>query len=126
MLWTPSSVWETSLIVTGERARDGDFALNDLGGLRENPFEVARDFEGHTDRDIVATTLLTRRAGGQMTLSTTTGFVRWKTQDATDLDYTALPLLRRDNKEESVQFTQEVRVASAADAPPPGSRIECR
>ena len=57
VLWTPSSVWETRLIVTGERARDGDFALNDLGGLRENPFEVARDFEGHTDRDIVATTL---------------------------------------------------------------------
>ena len=117
VLWTPSNRWETRLIVTGERARDGDFALNDLGGLRENPFEVARDFEGHTDRDLMATTLLTRRAGGRMTLSTTTGFVRWKTQDATDLDYTALPLLRRDNTEESVQFTQEVRVASAADAP---------
>ena len=117
VLWTPSGLWETRLIVTGERARDGDFALNDLGGLRENPFEVARDFEGHTDRDLMATTLLTRRAGGRITLSTTTGLVRWKTQDATDLDYTALPLLRRDNTEESVQFTQEVRVASAANAP---------
>ena len=117
VLWTPSSMWETRLIVTGERARDGDFALSDLGGLRDNPFEVSRDFEGHTDRDLVASTLLTRRAGGRMTLSTITGLVRWKTQDATDLDYTALPLLRRDNTEESVQFTQEVRVASAADAP---------
>ena len=117
VLWTPSSLWETRLIVTGERARDGDFALNDLGALRENPFEVSRDFEGHTDRDIVATTLLTRRAGGRVTLSTTTGLVRWKTQDVTDLDYTALPLLRRDNTEKSLQFTQEVHVASAADAP---------
>ena len=117
VLWTPSSLWETRLIVSGERARDGDFALSDLGELRDNPFEVSRDFEGHTDRDLVATTLLTRRAGGRMTLSTTTGLVRWKTQDATDLDYTALPLLRRDNTEESVQFTQEVRVASAAGAP---------
>jgi iron complex outermembrane receptor protein len=117
VLWTPSSQWETRLIVTGERARDGDYALSDLGGLRDNPFEVSRDFEGHTDRDIAATTLLTRRAGGRITLSTTTGFVRWKTEDATDLDYTALPLLRRDNTEESVQFTQEVRVASSADAP---------
>ena len=117
VLWTPSSVWETRLIVTGERARDGDFALNDLGALRDTPFEVSRDFEGHTDRDLVGATLLTRRAGGRVTLSTTTGFVRWKTQDETDLDYTALPLLRRDNTEESVQFTQEVRVASAADAP---------
>ena len=117
LLWTPSNRWEARLIATGERARDGDFALSDLGGLRDSPFEVSRDFEGHTDRDLVATTLLTRRAGGRMTLSTTTGLVRWKTQDATDLDYTPLPLLRRDNTEESVQFTQEVRVASAPDAP---------
>lgn len=117
LLWTPSSLWETRLIVTGERARDGDYALSDLQGLRANPFVVARDFEGHTDRDLVGTTVLTRRAGGRVHLSTTTGFVRWKTQDATDLDYTALPLLRRDNTEESVQFTQEVRVASAANAP---------
>ena len=117
LLWTPSSQWETRLIVTGERARDGDFALSDLGGLRDNPFEVSRDFEGHTDRDLAAATLLTRRAGSRITLSTTTGFVRWKTQDATDLDYSALPLLRRDNTEKSVQFTQEVRAASAPDAP---------
>ena len=117
LLWTPSSVWETRLIVTGERARDGDYALSDLGGLRDSPFLVARDFEGHTDRDLTATTVLTRRAGGRVNLSTTTGFVRWKTQDETDLDYTPSPLLRRDNTEKSFQFTQEVRAASAADAP---------
>jgi iron complex outermembrane receptor protein len=117
LLWTPSSLWETRLIVTGERARDGDYALSDLRGLRDNPFLVARDFEGHTDRDLMATTLLARRAGGRVNLSTTTGLVRWQTQDATDLDYTPVPLLRRDNTEESVQFTQEVRVSSAANAP---------
>jgi iron complex outermembrane receptor protein len=117
LLWTPSSVWETRLIVTGERARDGDYALSDLRGLRIDPFQVARDFEGHTDRDLMATTVLTRRAGGRVNVSTTTGFVRWQTQDETDLDYTALPLLRRDNTEKSFQFTQEVRVASAASAP---------
>ena len=117
VLWTPSSLWETRLIVTGERARDGDYALSDLGGLRTNPFVVARDFEGHTDRDLLATTVLTRRAGSRVHLSTTTGLVRWTTEDATDLDYTAQPLLRRDNTEQSFQFTQEVRVASSAGAP---------
>ncbi len=117
LLWMPSSLWETRLIVTGERARDGDYALSDLRGLRDNPFVVARDFEGHTDRDLLATTVLARRAGSRVTFSTTTGLVRWRTQDLTDLDYTALPLLRRDNTEKSVQFTQEVRVASAPGAP---------
>jgi len=117
LLWTPAADWEARLIITGERARDGDYALNDLGALRENPYHAARDFEGHTDRDITATTILTRREGARLTLSTTTGFVRWKTVDATDLDYTPLPLATRENTERDVQFTQEVRLASAAGAP---------
>jgi iron complex outermembrane receptor protein len=117
LLWTPSASWETRVIVNGERARDGDYALNDLAALRANPFEVARDFDGHTDRDLVGTTILARRAGGRINLSTTTGFLNWKTFDETDLDYTPLPLIRRSNTEESFQFTQEVRIGSAANAP---------
>ena len=42
--------------------------------------------------------------------------MNWKTEDATDLDYTPLPLIVRNNNEESFQFTQEVRVASAPNA----------
>jgi iron complex outermembrane receptor protein len=117
LLWTPSSLWETRFIVSGERARDGDYALSDLGGLRASAFEIARDFEGHTNRDILATTILARRAGGRLNLTSTTGIVRWQTQDATDLDYTPAPFVRRENTEESAQFTQEVRIASAANAP---------
>ncbi|MBI2188908.1 MAG: TonB-dependent receptor [Acidobacteria bacterium] len=118
LLWARSPLWETRLIVTGERARDGDYALNDLAAIRRNPFEVSRDFEGYTHRDLVATTVLVRRAGSAVTVSSTTGLVNWKTEDETDLDYTALPLLRRLNTEKSLQFTQEVRVASAPNASP--------
>ena len=49
--------------------------------------------------------------------TTTTGFVDWRTEDATDLDYLPLPLATRDNREESFQFTQEVRLASPATTP---------
>ena len=117
LLWTPAANWEARAIVSGERARDGDYALNDLGELRRNPFHVARDFEGYTNRDVVSTTVLTRREGGRVAFSTTTGFVRWTTHDLTDLDYTPLPLFTRDNHEQNAQFTQEVRLASAANAP---------
>ena len=117
LLWIPATTWETRLIVSGERARDGDYALHDLAALRSNPYEVQRDFEGHTHRDIVNTTLLARHEGSRFAFSSATGILRWKTNDLTDLDYTPLSLIVRDNTEESLQFTQEVRLASAASAP---------
>ena len=115
--WVPTSEWETRVIVTGERARDGDYALNDLAALRQNPFHAARDFEGFTNRDVLSTTIQTRREGQRFAFSTTTGFVNWKTQDVTDLDYSPAPLITRDNSEKDFQFTQEVRFASASRRP---------
>jgi len=116
LLWTPTSHWETRVIVTGERARDGDYALSDLAGLRSSPFHTSRDFEGHTYRNIFGTTVLNRMEGARVNVSSTTGFLRWDTEDLTDLDYTPLSLLRRNNNEESFQFTEEVRVASSPNA----------
>ena len=116
VLWTPNAQWETRVIISGERARDGDYALNDLAAVRSNPFEVARDYEGFTNRDIFATTALISREGQEISFLSTTGIVDWKTHDSTDLDYTPLPLTVRDNKEEDIQFTQEVRFASTPAA----------
>jgi len=116
-LWTPNSAWEGRVIFTGERARDGDYSLNDVAALRTNPFHAARDFEGHADRDVVGTTVLARHVGGPVAFSSTTGFLHWQTQDVTDLDYTPRPLITRDNTEHDFQFTQELRFASADVAP---------
>ena len=112
LLVIPTASWETRFIYTGEHARDGDYALMDLGSLRERPHHAARDFEGRTDRDVHAATFLARHQGQQLTFSSTTGFVRWKTDDRTDLDYTPLPLILRSNEEQDAQFTQEFRLAS--------------
>ena len=115
LLFTPGSSWEGRAIVTTERARDGDYALNDLNAVRAQPFHAQRDFEGFTHRDIVAPTLLLRRTGKTMDFSTITGLVWWKTDDSTDLDYSPLPLVTRTNAEKDLQFTQEVRLASGKD-----------
>jgi iron complex outermembrane receptor protein len=112
LLWVPARNWTARVIVSGERDEDGDYGLHDLAQLREEPHRSARDFEGHTDRNIFGTTILTERKGSRFHLTTTTGFVRWTTEDSTDLDYSALPLITRLNNEEAFQFTQEVRVSS--------------
>jgi iron complex outermembrane receptor protein len=127
LLVTPNAKWEVRGIYTGERARDGDYALSDLGGLRQNPLHTMRDFEGHTDRDIHAGTFIARYAGNKLSFSSTTGLVHWKTLDATDLDYSPLPLLTRSNDEQDTQFTQEFRVASGpAGAAPLGKKSSLR
>ncbi|HXW07011.1 MAG TPA: TonB-dependent receptor [Vicinamibacterales bacterium] len=114
--WTPGSEWEARVIVSGERARDGDYALNDLAALRQRPYESARDFEGLTNRDVFGTTIQARRTGESFTLTSTTGFVNWSTSDLTDLDYSPVPLIERRNDEDDLLFTQEVRVASREPA----------
>lgn len=112
-LWKPNINFEARVVVSGERDRDGDYALSDLGGLRANPFETARDFEGFTERDIFSTAIQTRWDGSRISVSTSTGIVDWRTEDETDLDYLPFDLATRANEEDSLQFTQEVRVASS-------------
>ncbi|MEO8259938.1 MAG: TonB-dependent receptor [Acidobacteriota bacterium] len=117
LLWIPSRTWEARVIFTGERARDGDYGLNDVAALRANPFHAARDFEGDANRDVLGTTIQAKRMGGPVVFTSTTGFLHWKTQDVTDLDYTPAPVLTRDNTEKDFQFTEEVRFASADNQP---------
>lgn len=117
LLWTPSTDWEARLILSGERDRDGGYALNDLAAIRARPHHVSRDLEGHTRRDILAPTLHLRRNGAAVDAALITGLVWWKTDDLTDLDFSPLPMVSRSNAEKAFQFTEELRFASAQDAP---------
>jgi iron complex outermembrane receptor protein len=117
LLWTPAQNWETRFIYTHERDRDGDYALGDLAAIRQNPFHVSRNFEGFTDRDINAGTILLRGDGERFAFRSSTGFLKWETEDQTDLDYSAAPFATRQNLEEDFQFTQEVRITSPPNAP---------
>lgn len=119
LLWKPSADWEVRLLMTGEHDHDGDYALGDLAQIRANPHHVSHDFEGHTQRDVLAPTLLAEHHGTALDFTMITGLVYWTTDDLTDLDYTANPALysTRQNAEKEHQFTEELRLASAKDAP---------
>jgi iron complex outermembrane receptor protein len=116
-LFVQNARWESRVIYAYERDRDGDYALGDLDAIRIAPFHVSRDYEGFTNRDIKSTTFIARGMGQRFTFESTTGFVSWDTEDSTDLDYSPLPLARRDNTENSSQFTQQIRLASPDAAP---------
>jgi len=117
LLMLPNPNWEARVIYAYERDRDGDYALGDLSAIRTAPFRVNRDFEGFTNRDINNVTVNLRGTGQNVSIESTTGVIKWKTEDQTDLDYSPLPLATRSNAEQDRQFTQEVRIASPENAP---------
>jgi iron complex outermembrane receptor protein len=117
LLWRPADRWEARAMFTFERARDGDYGLQDVAALRANPFHASRNVEGFTHRDILAPTFHLTHSGTRVDFSSVTGLLKWKTSDFTDLDYTAFPLATRSNDEEDLQFTEELRFASARNAP---------
>lgn len=112
LFWNLSKDWSLRAILAGERARDGDYRLNDLLSVRRDPFVTPRNVEGFTNRDVVAPTLLLSGKTGAMDVALASGAVWWKTFDATDLDYSPAPLVERENAEKGKQFTQEVRFSS--------------
>jgi iron complex outermembrane receptor protein len=117
LLWTPADRLEVRLILSGERARDGDYALGDLAQIRHRPHHVSHDFEGSTRRDIVQPALIVTYTGYAAQFTSVSSFQYWESKDITDLDAGPLDILRRQNAENQRIFTQEVRVASLADEP---------
>ncbi len=122
-LWTPTKRLEVRLIIAGETAHDGDYALNDLAQLRAFPFQSARDFRGHTSRDVLMPTVQVTYHADSFDLTSTTGLVRWKTQDTTDLDYSTFnfvpgsTFLLRSNREQQTTWSQEFRFSNPKGVP---------
>jgi iron complex outermembrane receptor protein len=123
LLVTPTDRLTMRLLLSGERDRDGDYALVDLSQARSKPHIVSRDFEGFNRRDVASSTLLAEYRARGVDLASITGGVRWKHSGLTDLDYQVATLANgglaatRSNDERQFQFTQEFRAASSADVP---------
>lgn len=124
-LWTPDDDLEIRLIIAGESARDGDYALNDLARLRTVPRTSSRDFVGYTKRDVLMPTVQIIYHADAFDFTSTTGMVWWETEDATDLDYSTAQFnfppsdtfLKRTNHEEQITWTQEFRFSNPKDDP---------
>jgi len=117
LLWKPTDQTEVRFNLYGEHARDGDFALGDLGMLRSSSHQVAHDFEGFTQRDLLSPSITLTHENDTIKFTSITGYVDWDTLDVTDLDATATPLATRSNREKMWQLTQEFRLGNTDDTP---------
>ncbi|MFC1494908.1 TonB-dependent receptor [Thermodesulfobacteriota bacterium] len=117
LLWLPADNWSARIILFTEQDRDGDYALSDLSALRGNPHVLQQDFEGYTDRDILAPTLELEYSGDSVDFISISGLVKWETHSATDLDYSPLPALTRESMIRNLQLSQEFRWSSSKNSP---------
>ena len=116
LLIFPSDDLEIIFSAYGEHDRDGGFALADVGDLRNQPFRIANDFEGFTDRNIASPALTLNYYGDAVDFVSISSYEYWDATEESDVDFTGFDLLQRRTEEEQGQVFQELRIKSADGA----------
>jgi len=114
-LWAPDDNNTVRFSLYGEGTRDGGFVLTDLTTLRSNPYQINQDFEGHTNRDILAGSIVWNRYGQDVDFVSITSAQMWDIDEASDFDFSQLDGVRRYTNEEEEYAYQELRLQSAKD-----------
>ena len=123
-LWTPDDDNEVRFSVYGEGTRDGGFVLTDLGatpfgaGLRADPYRVNQDFQGRTNRDILAASVTWTHYGDDFDFVSITSAQSWEIDESADFDFSPADFVRRFTEEEEDYAYQEFRLRSADDYDP--------
>lgn len=117
LVWTPDDRSEFRLSIYGERSRDGAFPLFELDALRDRPFHIAHDFEGKSDRELIAPALTWNYHGDTVEITSISAVVDLDISERADFDFTAIDAIRRRTEEEQTYFSQELRISSPTDAP---------
>lgn len=117
LYWPDQNQWSFRLSLGGERDRDGDYVLKDLGSVRSHPARVCHDFDGFASRDLMQPALTIEHKGDWADFTSISAFQEWTSHDLTDLDMLPISLMRRDNREQQQAWIEEMRLASPPDAP---------
>ena len=103
---TDGTYWTTASYAADGAVRNGYAPSTDINDISTNALEWSRSkqFGGslHLDWDV-----------GDFTLTSITGYERFKTRGAGDSDYTPLEISRSYSRARSSQWTQELRLASS-------------
>ena len=114
--YTPTEQWDFAVIASGNQYRDGYIPSVDI--FAPNPFEVQRDFDGHSDTDSYS--LAFKAAYEQDTFRgvSVTTYRNWQQDILQDYDFSPFAIRQGFTKPELEQFAQELRFHSRnPDAP---------
>lgn len=115
MLWNPTRDSELELAVFGEHARDGGFALGEIGALEADPHHIDQDFEGLANRDVLAPSLVYRRLGETLDFTSVSAWQTWDVLELSDFDFSPIDGVRRRAEQEQQYVYQELRLGTPAE-----------
>ncbi len=125
LVWTPDDRNTIRFSIYGEETRDGGFVLGSLGpspfggaGLKADPYRVNQDFEGRTDRDILAGAMVWTHYGDGFRVTSISSAQSWQIEESADFDFSQIDGVRRFTEEEEDYAYQEFRVQSDGDYDP--------
>ncbi len=108
---------EVRFSITGERARDGGFALAPLDSLRDRPHRVAVDYEGDVDRDVAIPAVTFNQRGSDVDFVSITAFEDWDVHETSDFDFSPIDGVRRRTEEDQKYLYQELRWSDHEEEP---------
>ncbi len=108
-LFRPDADSEVRVTFFGETARDGGFALSELNGLEANPHTINQDFQGVSERDLLAPSVTWQRFG-DLELTSISAYHTSDILETSDFDFSPVDGVRRTTEEDQSYFYQEVRV----------------
>lgn len=116
MLWNLASDAELEFSVFAERARDGGFALGEIGALEADPHHIAQDYEGLANRDVLAPSLVFRRLGESLDFVSVSAWQTWDVLELSDFDFSPIDGVRRRAEQEQQYVYQELRLGTPSEA----------
>lgn len=114
--WMPSDSLDITLGVSGDRIRDGSYAIGPLEEIRENPYHVRHNFtDGYSDADQTREDLRVVYKTPGFTITSITGLLQHSLESMNDQDFTPNDFALNDYKKDTDQITQELRFSSPDD-----------
>jgi iron complex outermembrane receptor protein len=110
--WKPTKEWNVQLIIGGQRFDDG---VQRWTNLDSTPFVIDHDFSGMTDGSSDVQALRIRYEGEAVNFTSVTARRDFRVDPGSfDLDFTQFPFARVSVVGEVLQYSQELRLESAA------------
>ncbi|NQZ70487.1 MAG: TonB-dependent receptor, partial [Lentisphaeria bacterium] len=107
------SNWHMQFTMSAQDDKEGDLTFYDLASLESEPYELAHDFEGSYERQLLSPGFSLQHAGDSIDTTIISSYLKWTGENIGDIDFTPATIAERKNEISQEYFYQELRFNSS-------------